>query len=65
MKIKVQNQQNLKNNNEKMVLEIIRANKNEDISQAKIAKLTHMSPTSISRIVENLILKGWSEKMIL
>lgn len=62
MKIKVQNQQNLKNNNEKMVLEIIRANKNEDISQAKIAKLTHMSPTSISRIVENLILKGLVRK---
>lgn len=60
--MKIQNQQNLKNNNEKMVLEIIKANKNNDISQADIVKITRMSPTSISRIVENLIGKGLVRK---
>lgn len=60
--MKIQNQQNLKNNNEKMILEIIRTNKNNDISQADIVKMTRMSPTSISRIVENLITKGLVRK---
>lgn len=60
--MKIQNQQNLKNNNEKMILEIIRTNKNSDISQADIVKITRMSPTSISRIVENLIAKGLVRK---
>ena len=56
--MKIQNQQNLKSNNEKMILEIIRNNNEKDISQADIVKATKMSPTSISRIVENLITKG-------
>ena len=55
--MKIQNQQNLKSNNEKMILEIIRNNNEKDISQADIVKATKMSPTSISRIVENLITK--------
>lgn len=60
--MKIQNQQNLKNNNEKMILEIIKIKGKEDISQADIVKITHMSPTSISRIVENLINKGLVRK---
>ena len=58
--MKIQNQQNLKSNNEKMILEIIRNNNEKDISQADIVKATKMSPTSISRIVENLITKGFN-----
>lgn len=60
--MKIQNQQNLKSNNEKMILEIIRNNNEKDISQADIVKATKMSPTSISRIVENLITKGLVKK---
>ena len=50
-----QNQQNIKFNNTKLVLKIIKDNYNADISRADIAKITHMSATSISRIVDILI----------
>ncbi len=42
--MKIQNQQNLKSNNEKMILEIIRNNNEKDISQADIVKATKMNP---------------------
>ena len=56
--MQIQNQQNIKMNNLKMVLEIIKEYHNTDISRADIAKMTHMSATSISRIVDTLISCG-------
>jgi len=51
----VQNQQTLRFNNCKTVLNIIRDNQATPISRADIAKETFMSPTSITRITADLI----------
>lgn len=52
-----QNQFLMKKQNKKLVLEMIK--KNAPISRTKIAKLTSMSPTSISRIVNELHIQGF------
>lgn len=51
----VQNQQTIRFNNCKLVLNIIRDNQTTPISRADIAKETFMSPTSITRITSDLI----------
>ena len=56
--MQIQNQQNIKVNNLKMVMEIIKERQDGEISRADIAKLTRMSATSISRIVDTLISCG-------
>jgi len=53
-----QNQQNIKFNNTRLVLRIIKDYYDTDISRADIAKITQMSATSISRIVDILISGG-------
>ena len=54
----IRHQENLKYNNLQAVLEVIQRSPNETISRADIAKLLNMSPTSISRLVTELIEKG-------
>ncbi len=56
--MQVQKQQNIKSNNIKMVLGIIKDRQSTEISRADIVKITRMSPTSISRIVDILISRG-------
>lgn len=51
--IKVASQQQMKQTNAKAVFQLIRENRN--MSRAKITKLTKLSPTTISSIVEQLI----------
>ena len=51
----VQNQSNIKMNNCKLVLNIIRDNQDALISRADIVKITKMSPTSITRIADQLM----------
>lgn len=55
--IEVASQQQMKQTNTKSVFRLIQSNKS--ISRAAIAKMTKLSPTSISTIVGDLILKGW------
>ncbi|MCT4563954.1 MAG: ROK family transcriptional regulator [Maledivibacter sp.] len=52
-KIKKRDQEYIKQNNLKMILDIIRNRRS--ISRAEIVKITNMSPTSVSRIVGKLI----------
>lgn len=56
--MKVQNQQNIKVNNLMLVLRLIKEQRGREISRADIAKMTKMSATSISRIVDNLVRAG-------
>ncbi|MGI6578859.1 MAG: ROK family transcriptional regulator [Saccharofermentanales bacterium] len=51
----VRHQENLKYNNLQAVLKVIQRTPKETISRADIAKLLNMSPTSISRLVTDLI----------
>ena len=51
----VQKQSDMKANNSKLVLNIIRDNKDSLISRADIAKITKMSATSITRITDLLM----------
>jgi len=53
-KHKVQNQNNIKENNCKLVLNLIRDNQDSFISRADIAKITRMSATSITRFTDLL-----------
>lgn len=53
-----QNQSNIKANNCKLVLNMIRDNLKADISRADIAKSTGMSATSITRITDFLMESG-------
>ena len=55
----VQSQSDIKANNCKLVLNIIRDNQNSNISRADIAKITKMSATSITRITELLMASGF------
>ena len=59
----VQNQKNLKTNNLKLVLDIIRDRKEVPLSRADIAKITQMSATSITRITDYLIHSGLVEQV--
>lgn len=52
-KIKKRDQEYIKQNNLKMILDIIKSKRS--ISRAEIVKITNMSPTSVSRIVGSLI----------
>lgn len=54
-KRRAQNQSNMKTNNCKLVLNMIRDNLKADISRADIAKSTGMSATSITRITDFLM----------
>ena len=56
--MKVQNQQNIKVNNLMLVLRLIKEQRGREISRADIEKMTKMSATSISRIVDNLVRAG-------
>lgn len=51
-------QNNLRENNSKLVLDLIRENRDDPISRAQIARLTKMSATSITRITEGLMELG-------
>lgn len=57
-KRRAQNQSNIKANNCKLVLNMIRENLKTDISRADIAKSTGMSATSITRITDFLMESG-------
>ena len=57
-KRRAQNQSNMKTNNCKLVLNMIRDNLKADISRADIAKSTGMSATSITRITDFLMESG-------
>ncbi|MDO4276054.1 MAG: ROK family protein [Eubacteriales bacterium] len=54
----VQKQNNMKENNCKLVLNLIRENQEANISRAGIAKITKMSATSITRITDHLMELG-------
>ncbi|TVY08009.1 ROK family transcriptional regulator [Paenibacillus cremeus] len=54
--IKIANQQQIKQTNTKTIFQLIQTSGR--ISRAKLSKLTHLSPTTISTIVEELIQKG-------
>ena len=54
----VQKQINIKDNNCKLVLNLIRDNQENNISRATIAKMTKMSATSITRITDHLMNLG-------
>ena len=54
--MKIQNQQNLKSNNEKMILEIIRNNNEKDISQADIVLyMTQDAIPADNRLTERFV----------
>lgn len=56
MAIKVASQQQMRQINAKSVFQLIK--ENQDISRATISKMTHLSPTTVSTIVEQLIERG-------
>ncbi len=58
-RIKIANQQLIKQNNLTLVFNLI--NRLEPISRVKLARLTHLSPTTISSLVEELI----EEKLVM
>lgn len=58
----VQNQSDMKANNSKLVLNLIRDNQDSLISRADIAKITKMSATSITRITDFLMASGLVEQ---
>ncbi|MFR8548349.1 MAG: ROK family transcriptional regulator [Lachnospiraceae bacterium] len=53
--IRVQHQAGLKSNNCRIVLRLLRDNRHKMISRADLAKETEMSPTSITRLIRQLL----------
>lgn len=53
--LRAQHQKTLKTNNCRLVLRLLRDNRHKLISRADIARVTEMSPTSITRLVQQLL----------